>query len=291
MSDEPRIAWPVATPAAVYRAGRSTQPERGFSQIHRNGHLTLHLYAFAATARIDGRDYDIAPGDLTLTGPDVPESFDFTRSGLHWYVRVIPGRASAGPGLQLGVHHRLGHRASEARRRIEQIAQDLRAAAGEAQHPAAWAAAAGAQALLCWLAALERAAPQPSSADACVAKAAAILRSQECAGLPIAEVARRAGMSQNRLATAFLERHGMTMTRYRLQHLIEAAKWMLESTDLPLATIRRRLEIRDPQRFNRLFRRATGLSPRSWLAEHAPTLVSSPRPPTPPKTRPIRRPS
>lgn len=281
MSEVPQLVWPIATPAPVYRAGRSTQPERGFSQQHRNGHLTIHLFAFAARTRIGDQEFAIAPGDMTLTPPGVAESFDFTRSGLHWYVRIIPGAATGGSTLRLGLHHRLGHRSTEARRRIELIAQDVRAAGGDPDSPAAWSAAASAQALVCWLASLERAAPPATAADACVAKAAAILRAQECAGLPIAEVARRAGMSQNRLASAFLARHGTTMTHYRLQHLIEAAKWMLESTDLPLATIRSRLEIRDPQRFNRLFRRATGLSPRAWLAEHAPTLVSSPRPPVP----------
>lgn len=275
----PRLAWPAAGIARVYLAGRFTQDDRGFSREHSNPHLTIHLFAFAAAMRIDGRQFDVRPGDLTLTPPDAVERFSLTRTGLHWAVRLIPGRGMPGGPLDLALHHRLGHRAVEARRRIELIAQDFRGAAGDATHPSAWAAAAGAQALLCWLAGLERISPSPSRTDSCVDKATALLRAQECAAIPIAEVARRAGMSQNRLAAAFLKRHGLSMVQYRTRHLIETAKWLLESTDLPLSEIRRRIEIQDPHRFNKLFRRMTGLSPSAWLAAHAPAMASSPRPP------------
>lgn len=268
--EEPRLAWPAAGLARVYLAGRFTQADRGFKRVHCNPHLTIHLFAYAATIRLGERSIQVLPGDLTLSPPETPERFDFTSTGLHWCIRLIPGRGQAGGSLDLGLHHRLGHRAVEVRHRFETIAQDFKAAAG-------------AQALLCWLAAQERAVPAPTPADTCVDKATALLRDQACAAMPIAEVAQRAGMSQNRLAQAFLRRHGLTMTQYRTRRLIEVAKWLMESTDLPLAEIRRRIEIQDPHRFNKLFRRVSGLSPRAWQAAHAPVLASSPRPPV--KTR------
>lgn len=278
--DDDSVSWPASRLCRLYRVGRATQADRAFERVHTTPDLIVHLYAVAARVRMGGQEYAVQPGDLTVTPPDTDERFAFTRNGLHWFVRLIPEPAT-GAGLRLARHYHLAQRSIEARRRIESIARDFRLAAGDPEHPAAWAAAAGAHALLCWLAAIDGAAAAPSSADICVAKAAAILRSQESAALPIAEVAHRAGMSQNRLAQAFLARHGMSMTAYRAVQMIESAKWLMESTDLPMSAIRKRIEIADAQRFNKLFRRVTGLSPRDWLAEHDPVRVSSPRPPVP----------
>lgn len=274
------VTWPAARLCRLFRVGRATQADRAFEQAHTTPHLIVHLYAVAARVRMNEQEYAIQPGDLTVTPPNTDERFAFTRNGLHWFVRLIPEPAS-GTRLHLARHYHLAQRSIEARRRMESIARDFRLAGGDPEHPAAWAATASAHALLCWLAAIDSSSTAPSAADTCVAKAAAILRSQESAGLPIAAVSRRAGMSQNRLAHAFLARHGMTMTAYRAVQMIENAKWLMESTDLPMAAIRKRIEIPDAQRFNKLFRRVTGLSPRDWLAEHDPVRVSSPRPPVP----------
>lgn len=279
-SDRGRIAWPASRLCRLFRAGRATQADRAFALVHRTSHLVVHLFAVAARVRMGDAEYAVEPGDLTITPPATPERFAFTGNGMHWFVRLVPD-AGPGPLLRLARHHRLGPRATEARRRIECIIHDFHRAGGDPEHPAMWAGAAGAHALLCWTAVLEAAAPAPAHADTCVDRAEAILRSLECAALPIAAVARRAGMSQNRLAAAFAARHGTTMTAYRIRQLVEHAKWLMDSTDLPLATIRARLEIRDAQRFNKLFRKATGLSPHAWLDRRDPLQVSSPRPPVP----------
>lgn len=272
-------SWSLAGLPRVYIAGRFTQAERAFARESVTPHLIVHLFAVRATIRIGDATFAVEPGDLTLTPPDVPERFDMSGNGLHWAVRLVPD-GTARP-LRLPLHRRLGPRAAEARRRIELIADDLRSAGGDAQHPGAHAAAAGAQALLCWLAAQERDAGPASAAEVCVDKATALLRSEAAAALPIAEVARRAGMSQNRLAAAFLLHHGLSMVQYRNRHLIEQAKWYLETTDLSLAGVRRRFDIADAQAFNRRFKRVTGMSPRDWRARHAPVMVSAPRPAVP----------
>lgn len=275
----PQVVWPVRGLPQVFRAGCSTQDDRGFARTYRNSQLTVHLFAYAATVRIGDQAFRVEPGDLTLTPPDAVESFDLTRNGFHWYLRLVPVAGAPGARLSLPLHHRLGRDAVEARHRFETITRDFHAAGGGAEHPAAWAAAAGSQALLCWLAARASPGARPSPVEAGVAKAMALLDTPECASLSIAEVSRRAGLSQNRLARAFLARHGMTMGEYRTRRLVEVAKWLMESSDLSLADIRRRITIADPQRFNKLFRRVTGRSPRDWLEAHAPVTASAPLPP------------
>lgn len=271
--------WTLPDLPRVFIAGRFTQTDRGFSRESVVGDLIIHLFAVRASIRIGDTTIAAEPGDLTITPPGTPERFDLSGNGLHWAVRLVPMPGAA--GLHLPLHRRLGPRAAEARRRIEMIADDLRSASGEPGHPGAHAAAAGAQALLCWLAALEREDAATTPADVCVDKATALLRSEAAAALSIPEVAHRAGMSHNRLAAAFLRRHGLSMVQYRNRHIIELAKWYLESTDLSLAGIRKRFDIGDAQGFNRRFKRVTGMSPRDWRARHAPAMVSSPRPAVP----------
>ena len=277
-SAAPRLLWPTTSLPSVFRAGCSTQEDRGFKQVYRNSQLTIHLYAYAAKIRIGEHTIDIQPGDLTLTPLGVAETFDFSKNGFHWFLRLTPGSALGDKPLSLDLHHRLGAHAAEARRRFETIATDLRAAGGQSEHPAAWAASASAQALLYWLAALAMPAPTLSAMEVAINKAITLLSTPECASLSIAEVARRVGMSQNRLAQAFLEQRGMTMSEYRSQRLIEVAKWLMESSTLSLPEIRRRLSLTDPQRFNKLFRRMTGMSPSAWLESRAPVTVSVPLP-------------
>ena len=273
------LTWPASCLPPVFRAGCSTQDDRKFERVYCNSQLTLHLFATAAAIRIGGQTFAIQPGDLTLTPPGAEERFDFTKNGFHWFLRLTPTADGTGPQLSLPLHHRLGAQATEARRRCEAIAHDLQSAGGQADHPAAWAAAAGAQSLLCWLAALAMPRRELSPTAQGVAKAAALLAAPECATLSIAEVARRAGMSQNRLAQAFLAQHGMTMSGYRTQHLIEVAKWLMVASDLTLPAIRRRIAVNDAQRFNKLFRRVTGFSPRAWLEQQVPVTASAPLPP------------
>ena len=279
------ISWPERALAPVFRAGRFTQNDRDFTREHVTPHLTIHLFSLPGRVRIGEHTIDLAAGDLTVTPPDTAERFDLTGTGLHWCIRVQPDASCPGKKLALDFHHRLGTQALEARRRIEFVIQDLRTAAGDETHPAALAAAAGTQALLCWLAGRQRLPPALSHADICVQRALALLGSTECAAIPIAEIAQRAGMSRNRLAQAFLARHGVTMVQYRARRMMESAQWLMEASDLTMAQIRSRIEVDDPHRFNKRFRQLTGMSPRAWLKHHEPVMNSSPRPPTPARRR------
>jgi AraC-like DNA-binding protein len=276
-----QFTWPRSLIAPVFRAGRSTQRDRGFEQVYQNDHLTLHLFAHKAAMRIGAQTFDIEPGDVTLTPPHAEERFDFINDGFHWHLRLVPDPGWAAGTLPLRLHYRLQRHALEARQRIEAVARDVRLAGDDRDHPAAWSAAAGSHALLCWLAALQIPRLARSQADRCVDKAATMLGTLECADMSIAEISRRVGMSQNRLAKAFQARHAITMAQFRTRFLIDTAKWLMESTDLPLAAIRRRIQIANAQRFNKLFRKSTGLSPREWLAAHAPVLSSMPVPQVP----------
>ncbi len=271
------LSWPALARPLVDSAGCFTQADRGFANDYRNDHLSIHVFAYRARMRIGGQVYDIQPDDLTLTPPGSEQSFDIPRPGVHWTIRAAPDpRRCPGELLHLPLHHRLGRaQAVEARSRMAHVVDDFARWDGRVAHPSARAASAGTQALLCWLAGLQAALPEGQGrVDVAVHKAAELLRNPDSARLSIAVVARRCGLSPNRLAAAFRLRHGETMARYRARHLIAFAQQWMVSTGLNLGVIARQIGIRDPHHFNKLFRRVTGLSPSAWRSARRPVATS-----------------
>ena len=57
---------------------------------------------------------------------------------------------------------------------------------------------------------------------------------------------------------------GRTVVDYINQMLLMEASWLLQTTDLPLATIAERLHFADPSSFGKFFRRMKGLSPKAY---------------------------
>lgn len=275
------IAWPALARPLVDSAGCFAQADRGFASDYRNQHLSVHLFGYAGRIRIGRRIVDVQPDDLTLTPPGWSHAFDLPRPGVHWTMRLAPdpGRCP-GEVLRLPLHQRLGRLAAiEARARMRHVVDDLAAWERGAGPAAQRAAGAGAQALLCWLAA--RAPGQAAVAgrgERAVLKAAALLANPDHARLPIDAVARRCGLSRNRLAAAFRRRHGETMARYRARHLVAFAQQWMASTDLTLEAIAAKIGVRDPHHFNKLFRRCAGESPSAWRAGRQPVLSSVARP-------------
>jgi AraC-like DNA-binding protein len=74
-------------------------------------------------------------------------------------------------------------------------------------------------------------------------------------------IAREVGAPQHAVARAFRQRFGMTVPRYALQRRMAHARYLLESTDLPIAAVGERVGVPDPHYFNKLVRRFLGSNP------------------------------
>ena len=239
--------------------------------------------------------FDVRPDSLVLTAPHQQQAFDIPVSGTHWAL-LVEARQAGSKRLALARHRQLSPvQAIEARSRLERIHEDHQRGGGIADHPADFAASAGAQAFLCWVAAGDVADGDDRNPrqKAALRKAEDLLANPTCAKVPIAEIAERAGMSQNRLAIAFRARHGMTMARYRSRALIAFVQQWLTSTDASMATIARQIELPDAQRFNKFFRWEVGMSPSAWRSAKPPLVTSAARPAIdiadPPVAPPARR--
>lgn len=272
------FSWPLHACPRVRAAGRFTQRERDFAHDYRNRTLTVHLYAYRARVRIGDQEFRIEPGDLTITPPQRTLRFANDQDGVHWCLRLDAIRIPGPPRIALPLHRRLdGAGLAEARRRFAVIIADHgRSGEADDDHPLAVAAALAAQNLLCWIASGPTTAI-PGASDP-VEKARTLLANQQCARVPISEIAKRSGMSQNRLAQAFRDRLGLPMREYRTRCLIETAMQLLLTTDLPMSEIRERVDIPNPHHFNKVFRRVTGLGPRAWLAAQGPLITTAARP-------------
>jgi transcriptional regulator GlxA family with amidase domain len=81
------------------------------------------------------------------------------------------------------------------------------------------------------------------------------------ADLSVEALAGRAAMSPRNFARCFRNETGTTPAAYVEQVRIEAARRLLEATDLTVAAIARRIGIRHAETLHRAFRRRVGTTP------------------------------
>lgn len=244
-------------------AGRFALADRGYATTYRGLTHALHLHDYAGRMRLAGADVGLALGDATLSPADLPSAYDLPSPGRHWCVHFV-APADGGGGFAMPL---LVRRAGAARERFAEVAALL--ARGDALGRARSAAAL--QALLLWLA--DRATPAPGPAE----RAAAFIDEAFDRPLTVAEVAGAARCSPAHLARAFRRRYGVTVPHRLVQRRVEHARYLLESTDLPVWRVAERCGIPDPQHFNKTVRRLTGASPSALRARGAGALVDPDR--------------
>lgn len=242
----PTIELPLRALPAIERAGRFALADRGFETRYRGASHALHLHDYHGVMRLAGREVALAPGDVTLSPAGRTSGYDLPAPGRHWVVRFAVEPADARLTLPL---HVVG--ASATRERFAEIA--ALHARGDALGRAR--AAAGLQALLLWLADHDRPPSDPAE------RAAAVIEARFAEPLTAAAIAAAANVSPAHLARAFRRRFGLTVPHRLLQRRVEHARYLLESTDLPVWRVAERVGLPDAQHFNKTVRRLTGLSP------------------------------
>ena len=82
--------------------------------------------------------------------------------------------------------------------------------------------------------------------------------------LTICQVAERCGISESGFRAQFRKAMGQSPLQYRLDCKLAKAKYLLESTELPVQQIAEQLRFYDEAYFCKLFRQKTGLSPKAY---------------------------
>lgn len=95
-----------------------------------------------------------------------------------------------------------------------------------------------------------------------VEKAKMLLKKSE--DIPISQIARECSVSESGMRKIFSDKTGMSPTQFRLKEKLNKAKYLLESTDLPVGEISDKLNFYDTAYFCKLFQKQTGLSPKKY---------------------------
>jgi len=102
--------------------------------------------------------------------------------------------------------------------------------------------------------------------DPRVATAIRFIREQACAGINVADVIERCGLSRSTLERSFKATLGRTPKSEILRVQLERARSLLTRTDLPVAQIAAKTGSRSCSHFSATFRQRTGLSPAAFRA-------------------------
>lgn len=257
----PLWPWPLRTLPRLTNAGRFPLADRDFRHRYCSPTVAIHLYDYHARFRLDGVEFPLAPGDLTISPAAGETRYHLDAPGHHWCIHLLP-TAIRGPRIELPVVMRLGPHEAYARERFARIAALFDRARSD-DHPALVAAGAALQELLCWLAAsaLEPLMVAAARSDQAVEHAARLLREDLLREWTVPALAAAVGLSRNYLAARFQRRFSMTIARYRLVQRIQQARILLGGSDVPVGEVARRVGIADPHHFNKLFRKQVGIAP------------------------------
>jgi LacI family transcriptional regulator len=102
--------------------------------------------------------------------------------------------------------------------------------------------------------------------DRQIAAALRMIREQACAGLNVADVVERCGLSRSTLERSFKTILGRTPKAELLRVQMQRAQSLLARTDLPVAQIAAKTGFRSLSHFSATFRQRTGLTPAAYRA-------------------------
>ena len=248
----------------IIRAGRYPLADKDLSVSYLNGSTNaLHIYDYYGKIRLDGKQYDIEPGTVTITPVGTDAKYNLVKPGFHFCTHFKFPRHNAKKSNELSLP--LCFNLTESRAASESKFVNLvwwfqqAEASSEADH----AASLVLQEFLIWLGWVSKSSAGNFGHKALTAVVNAAMEIDRCISreIRISEICRTAGLSQNYLARLFRKQYGVTMNKYLINRRIEFARHLLECTSLPIKEVGVRAGIPDPQHFNKLFRKTAGKSP------------------------------
>jgi len=263
------ISWPLDAQPQLRQAGRFPLRDRDFCTSYRGGHHGLHLHDYHGVMQLQGAQWPLEPGTLTISPAGGVTRHHLPEAGEHWCIHFHSlERVTAVAGIaELPIYAQLGARRNAFAQGMREIAALFaRGKAGDARARIARAAAAARmQELLLTIALLapdqDGGARRQGRVEHALDQLATLIHERLHEELGVAELAAELGVSQNYLARRFRERFGCTIQRYVLEQRIERARYLLSSTSLPIKRIGEEVGLADPQHFNKQFRRVAGMSP------------------------------
>ena len=246
---------------------------------YRNPTSTIHLYNYSGSVRINSREYEFTPGDITCIQGGTLYSYSSSEPGRHWCVHFydspdgkegeieIPEFIPTG-GNSLYYLEQLKHISTlfnslgtneatelmnlEARHRLKALLISIHIMANGQQRYSRSRSSFAWETILNWI--------------------------DENLGEPIstAMLAKKANINANTLSQKFKKQYNTTISQYILHKRIDKAKSLLTTTCLTIYEIGATVGINDPQYFNKQFRKIAGMSPSRYRDENQEYLSTPP---------------
>ena len=256
--------------------------EKSCGYVYRAATIALHQHDYEGRVHIGEGQYELRPGDLTLTPAEIESHYHLPRNGYHLCIHFShPPVQESGDtdahALKLPLHLRLGPGSNAIRQRIWWIT-DLHRRAGHADARkralALTAASAGMQELMLTLALLDPvelpSEPTSSRVEQALLKLVELIESRLREVLIVPALAEESGLSQNYLARLFRRRYGVAVPHFILLRRIELARHLLTTSHATVKEVAHEVGFPDMQHFNKQFRRVTGTSPSAYRRSHVP---------------------
>ncbi|HVF93144.1 MAG TPA: AraC family transcriptional regulator [Sphingomonas sp.] len=243
------LSWPIERVPQIVVAGQFALADRDFATGYRGADHALHLHGYDGTMLLGGERRQIAAGDVTISPAGALSAYDLPKAGLHWCIHFRPAEGGAAVDLPLHVTGAGGW----VREAMAHAAALHARAAGDPLVAAQ--AGLALQATLLQLAAAERPPANPAE------RAAALIAERFADPLDVATIAAAVGRNPAHLARLFRRHYGETIPHRLIARRVDHARFLLESSDLPIWRVAERCGIPDAHHFNKTVRRLLGASP------------------------------
>ncbi|MDO6414274.1 helix-turn-helix transcriptional regulator [Sphingomonas sp. BIUV-7] len=257
-------------------AGRFALVDRAHETRYCGPTHALHLHDYSAELRTEAGTQPLAQGDVTLSPAGSATTYALDAPGRHWCIHFLaPADVVADDApLAIPVHSSAATIGGGVRERMAHVAA-LHARSAD-DRLAAVAAGLALQELLLWLADRPRS-MLGARVDTAAEQAAAIIDTRFAEPLDPATIAAAVGRSPAYLARIFRTRFGTTIPHRLIRSRAQHARYLLESTDLPIWRIAERVGIPDAQHFNKTLRRLLGASPSAIRARSVGKTIDADR--------------
>ncbi|MGA8116211.1 MAG: AraC family transcriptional regulator [Actinocatenispora sp.] len=212
----------------------------------------LHLYGYHAELTVDGVEYPIRPGSVSLVPPGAQARFRYEGRSEHRYVHLRMGEVGAAHAVPL---------MQDAGAETPILSNLLEQAI--AAWPSTPAQAVAEVWTVLWRLVRLTGGMRPHQA---VGTAIAYIEAHLAGPLTVPEVARAAGISHNHLIRLFHAATGDTVVAYIRRRRLDRARHLLRHSTLPIATVAASVGIGDLQAFNKACRHELGAAPRAIRA-------------------------
>jgi AraC-like DNA-binding protein len=216
---------------------------------------SLHFYRYAARLELDGQEYALTPGCVSIVPPDTPMIYRYEGRSVHLYAHFRLVSSSMGSAMLVRPVQDLGDDFVRLYEQMEQVATVPEVPIERAQArlwDILWQLAerGGAEA------------DEPMEAHPAVRRAVQIIDRRLAEPLSVEKIAFECGVSYSYLARLFTAWQGTSVIGYIGSRRMERARHLLLHSTLPVKAIAATVGIPDLHAFNKCVHRAFGASPR-----------------------------